>query len=130
MTNVKQTVAGIRTQQLGSLVGFDAIVAAVGTLNPSLRFFCITSVRPVADTECYCLGHTADHEQIALIEQAKRDGVKRFVPSEFGVDHRSSPFAFFDGKRNIAKIVQEAAFPDGMRLQTSLAIFFEACKIP
>lgn len=61
----------------------------------------------------HSLGHAADDQQISLIQQAKKDGVKRFVPSEFGVGPQSLPFPFFDGKRKIAKIVQEASFPDG-----------------
>lgn len=53
-------------------------------------------------------------EQIALIKQAKKDGVKRFVPSEFGVDHRIVKADFFKPKMDVLKLVQDADFPDGI----------------
>lgn len=56
------------------------------------------------------------YEQIPLIDRAKKDGVKRFIASEFGVDHRTVTSPFFEAKREIAKYVQEASFPDGKYL--------------
>lgn len=56
------------------------------------------------------------YEQIPLIDRARKDGVKRFIPSEFGVDHRTVRSPFFEAKREIAKYVQEANFPDGTNL--------------
>lgn len=55
-------------------------------------------------------------EQIPLIQQAKRDGVKRFVPSEFGIDPRA-PAAqadFFKPKREVFAALKAADFIDGM----------------
>ncbi|KAK4497212.1 hypothetical protein PRZ48_011662 [Zasmidium cellare] len=81
-------VAGIPTQTITSLASFDAIVSTVG--------------------------HAAIPDQIHLIEQAKREGVKRFVPAEFGMDHRFSNEKLSDPKRRIAEAVQRADFPNGM----------------
>ncbi|KAK7177328.1 NmrA-like family protein [Paraphaeosphaeria sporulosa] len=83
------TVAGIRTQQLSSLVGFDVVISVVG--------------------------HRGMKEQVALIQQAKRDGVKRFVPSEFGIDPRA-PAAqadLFQPKRENFATLKAANFTDG-----------------
>lgn len=60
-------------------------------------------------------------DQIPLIERAKRDGVKRFVPSEFGVDSRVVKADFFNEKVEIFEAVEKANFPDGeseMRTKT------------
>lgn len=86
--DTEQKVAGIPTQTITSLAGFDAIIST--------------------------LGHAAIPDQIHLIEQAKREGVKRFVPAEFGMDHRFSNEKLSDPKRRIAEAVQKADFPDGM----------------
>lgn len=56
------------------------------------------------------------YEQIPLIDRARKDGVKRFIPSGFGVDYRTVRSPFFEAKREIAKYVQEANFPDGTNL--------------
>ena len=56
------------------------------------------------------------NEQTSLIEQAKRDGVKRFVPSEFGVDHRIIKADFFKPKMHIYDVVQNANFSDGAKI--------------
>ncbi|CAG9952126.1 unnamed protein product [Clonostachys rosea f. rosea IK726] len=83
------TVAGLPTQVLKSLVGFDVVISTVG--------------------------HRGMKEQIPLIQQAKRDGVKRFVPSEFGIDPRA-PAAqadFFKPKREVFAALKAADFTDG-----------------
>ncbi|KAM0477018.1 hypothetical protein ACHAPX_005977 [Trichoderma viride] len=67
------------------------------------------------------------YEQIPLIDRARKDGVKRFIPSEFGVDHRTVRSPFFEAKREIAKYVQEANFPDGW---TAVASGFFEWTIP
>ncbi|PNP40994.1 hypothetical protein TGAMA5MH_06861 [Trichoderma gamsii] len=67
------------------------------------------------------------YEQIPLIDRAKKDGVKRFIASEFGVDHRTVTSPFFEAKREIAKYVQEASFPDGW---TAVASGFLEWTIP
>ncbi|KAJ5556590.1 hypothetical protein N7494_000505 [Penicillium frequentans] len=88
-SRIKTTVAGIVTQELGSLVGFDVVVATVG--------------------------HTGMKEQIDLIQRAKRDGVKRFVPSEFGIDPDSAAAQapFFQPKVDVFRALENANFPDG-----------------
>ncbi|KAF2166259.1 hypothetical protein M409DRAFT_23451 [Zasmidium cellare ATCC 36951] len=92
------TVAGIRTQTITSFVGFDVIISTVG--------------------------HAAIPDQIHLIDQAKREGVKCFVPAEFGMDHRFSNEKLSDPKRRVAEALQRAEFPDGW---TSIAAgFFDA----
>ncbi|KAH8692347.1 hypothetical protein BGW36DRAFT_410779 [Talaromyces proteolyticus] len=83
----KTTVAGIPTQEVGSLVGFDVIVCTVGV--------------------------SGLNDQLSLIEKAKKDGVKRFVPSEYGVDHRASDLDFFKPKKQVFEAVKAARFPDG-----------------
>lgn len=103
----EQIVAGVRTQALGSLVGFDAIVSTVGKAMASTQ----------ADSYPLLInytGHTGMKEQIPLIKQAKLDGVKRFVPSEFGVDHRIVKADFFKPKMDVLQAAKEADFPDGM----------------
>lgn len=82
------TVAGIPTQIVGSLVGFDAIVSTVGP--------------------------EGWNDQIPLIAQAKADGVKRFITSEFGMDHRGSVVnEYLLPKEHALKAAQEAGFVDG-----------------
>ncbi|KAL1979973.1 hypothetical protein VTN96DRAFT_4858 [Rasamsonia emersonii] len=84
------TVAGIPTQKLApetSLVGFDVIISVVGPEGWA--------------------------DQIPLIARAKADGVKRFIPSEFGMDHRGEHVEYLAPKENALKAAQEAGFPDG-----------------
>lgn len=52
--------------------------------------------------------------QVPLIAQAKADGVKRFVTSEFGMDHRGSVVnEYLFPKERAFKAVQQAGFADG-----------------
>lgn len=67
----------------------------------------------VSELQLNYTGHTGMNAQISLIEKAKRDGVKRFVPSEFGVDHRTVKSDFFKPKMKVFEAVEKAAFPDG-----------------
>ncbi|EQB55012.1 hypothetical protein CGLO_05085 [Colletotrichum gloeosporioides Cg-14] len=84
-----QVVAGIKTQKLASLEAFDVVVSTVGLQ-----------------------GKTA---QLNLIRQAKHQGVKRFVASEYGVhpDTGAGKSDFFAAKREMRQILHEARFPDG-----------------
>ncbi|KAL1962393.1 hypothetical protein VTN77DRAFT_9732 [Rasamsonia byssochlamydoides] len=84
------TVAGIPTQRITpetSFVGFDVIISVVGPEGWP--------------------------DQIPLIARAKADGVKRFVPSEFGMDHRGEHVEYLAPKENALKAAQEAGFADG-----------------
>jgi hypothetical protein len=58
--------------------------------------------------------------QVDLIAQAKREGVKRFIPSEFGMDHRGIQSDFFAPKENAFKAAEEAEFPDGIPPSSSI----------
>lgn len=53
--------------------------------------------------------------QLDLIQQAKDQGVKRFVASEYGVhpDTGAGKSDFFAAKREMRQILHEAGFPDG-----------------
>lgn len=106
-TDILQTVAGIPTQPLGSLVGYDAVVSTVGKCYFVTKFGYITALNQSSS------GHLGMKDQIPLIEQAKRDGVKRFVPSEFGVDSRVVKDSFFDKKVEVFEAVEKANFPEG-----------------
>lgn len=53
-------------------------------------------------------------DQLDMVAQAKKDGVKRFVPSEFGVDHRITKADFFKPKMEVLEAIEKAKFPDGM----------------
>lgn len=53
-------------------------------------------------------------DQLDMVAQAKKDGVKRFVPSEFGVDHRITKADFFKPKMEVLEAIEQAKFPDGM----------------
>jgi len=80
-------VNGIPTQKVSSFKGFDVIISVVGDKGW--------------------------HDQLPLIAKAKEEGVKRFIPSEFGMDHRGQHVAYVAPKEDAMKAVQEAGFPDG-----------------
>lgn len=58
-------------------------------------------------------------DQIAVMEQAKKDGVKRFVPSQFGGDRQTLDLDFFKPKKAMFEAVEKAAFPDGKVKKTT-----------
>ncbi|KAH8897272.1 NAD(P)-binding protein [Thozetella sp. PMI_491] len=73
------------------------------------------------------IGHKGMEDQIPLIQQAKKDGVRRFIPSEFGVDHRAVKADFFKPKMRVFEAVEEADFPDGW---TAIGSGFFEAMIP
>mgnify|MGYP005989713865 CR=1 FL=1 len=64
-------------------------------------------------------------DQRCRVGQAKNDGVKRFVPSEFGVDHRHIQHPFFEEKVKVFEAVQQANFPDGKQLNSIMRHLLE-----
>ncbi|KAL1978125.1 hypothetical protein VTN31DRAFT_984 [Thermomyces dupontii] len=88
LSRQETTVAGIQTQKPDiSLAGIDAIVSTVGPAGLK--------------------------DQLELIRRAKAEGVKRFIPSEFGMDHRNVDAEFFKPKVEAFEAVKAANFPDG-----------------
>ncbi|KAI8211450.1 hypothetical protein K4K53_013335 [Colletotrichum sp. SAR 10_77] len=79
---------GIKTQKLASLETFDVVVSTVGLHGKAA--------------------------QLDLIQQAKDQGVKRFIASEYGVhpDTDAGKSDFFAAKREMRQILHEAGFPD------------------
>lgn len=61
-------------------------------------------------------GRAGIEDQIRLIARAKADGVKRFIPSEFGSDHRVVKADFLKPKMKVFEAVQEAKFPHGKQM--------------
>lgn len=53
--------------------------------------------------------------QLDLIQQAKDQGVKQFIASEYGVhpDTDAGKSDFFTATREMRQILHEAGFPDG-----------------
>ncbi|KAK1844128.1 Pinoresinol reductase 1-like protein 3 [Colletotrichum chrysophilum] len=82
-------VAGIKTQKLASLETFDVVVSTVGLHGKAA--------------------------QLDLIQQAKDQGVKQFIASEYGVhpDTDAGKSDFFTATRELRQILHDAGFPDG-----------------
>lgn len=53
--------------------------------------------------------------QLSLIQQAKSQGVKRFIASEYGVhpDTEAGRSDFFAAKREMRQLLHDTGFPDG-----------------
>jgi hypothetical protein len=76
-------------------------------------------------TTHYCTdeqGHAGMRDQLDLIQQAKRDGVKRFIPSEFGVhpDSAAAESDFWRNKKDVFRALEQADFVDGKILLSNL----------
>ncbi|KAL3292830.1 isoflavone reductase family protein [Colletotrichum asianum] len=84
----REVVARIKTQKLASLETFDVVVSTVGLHGKAA--------------------------QLDLIQQAKDQGVKRFIASEYGVHPvtDAGKSDFFAAKREMRQILHEAGFPD------------------
>lgn len=88
---------------------------------------------PLVSPPCSCLltvwlnlGPEGWKDQLEWIQRAKADGVKRFIPSEWGMDHRGQEVAYVKPKEEALKAAQAAEFPDG----TGTMLFFSDREHP